>query len=46
VQDFARGLGLGLPVVEAAAERYAAHVGQGNEMADSASVVRLYEQKK
>ena len=46
VKAFAHDLGLDLPVVEAAVERYAAYVGQGNEMADSASVVRLYDRER
>jgi len=43
VKDFARGLGLDLPVVERAVQRFAEYVAQGNEMQDPASVVRLYE---
>jgi 3-hydroxyisobutyrate dehydrogenase len=43
VKEFARGLGLALPVVERAVERYAEYVERGNEMQDSASIVRLYE---
>jgi 3-hydroxyisobutyrate dehydrogenase len=43
VKEFAHGLGLDLPVIESAVHQYAEYVGQGNEMADSASVVRLYE---
>ena len=46
VKDFARGLGLTLPVVESAVERYARYVAEGNEMADSASVVRLYDRER
>jgi 3-hydroxyisobutyrate dehydrogenase len=46
VKAFAHDLGLDLPVVEAAVERYAAYVEQGNEMADSASVVRLYDPER
>jgi 3-hydroxyisobutyrate dehydrogenase len=46
VKEFAHGLDLTLPVVESAAERYAAYVEQGNEMADSASVVRLYDRER
>lgn len=46
VKEFAHGLDLTLPVVESAAERYARYVEQGNEMADSASVVRLYDRKR
>jgi 3-hydroxyisobutyrate dehydrogenase len=46
VKEFAHGLDLILPVVESAAERYAAYVERGNEMADSASVVRLYDQER
>jgi 3-hydroxyisobutyrate dehydrogenase len=43
VKAFAHDLGLDLGVVEKAAEQYAAFVARGNEMSDSASVVRLYE---
>ena len=42
VQAFAEGLGSELPVVAAAAARYAAFVSQGNGMADSAAILRLY----
>jgi 3-hydroxyisobutyrate dehydrogenase len=45
VKAFARGLGLDLQVVEKALERYSAFVEQGNEMADGASVSRLYERR-
>jgi 3-hydroxyisobutyrate dehydrogenase len=45
VKAFAHGLGLELPVVEEAAAQYAAYVEAGNEMADSASIIRLYEKK-
>jgi 3-hydroxyisobutyrate dehydrogenase len=43
VRQFGRGLGLALPLVEAAVARYAEYVEQGNELQDSASVMRLYE---
>ena len=43
VKEFAHELGLDLGVVEAAAEQYADFVARGNEMSDSASVIRLYE---
>lgn len=43
VRGFAQSLGLALPVVEAAVTRYAAYVEDGNDMADAASVARLYE---
>ena len=43
VKAFAHDLGLDLGVVEKAAEQYARFVERGNEMSDSASVVRLYE---
>jgi len=46
VKEFAHGLDLTLPVVESAAECYARYVEQGNEMADSASVVRLYDRER
>ncbi|MCB4824339.1 NAD(P)-dependent oxidoreductase [Roseicella aerolata] len=42
VEDFARGLGLDLPVVGAAAGRVDDYVSQGHAMADSVSVIRLY----
>jgi 3-hydroxyisobutyrate dehydrogenase len=45
VKEFAHGLGLDLPVVEAAAAQYATYVGQGDEMVDSASIIRLYAKK-
>ena len=43
VKAFAHDFGLDLAVVEKAAEQFAAFVAQGNEMSDSASVIRLYE---
>lgn len=43
VKGFAHDLGLTLPVVEAAVARYGQYVEDGNEMRDSTSVVRLYE---
>jgi 3-hydroxyisobutyrate dehydrogenase len=46
VKEFAHGLELSLPVVESATERYARYVEGGNEMADSASVVRLYDRER
>ena len=46
VKGFAAGLGLALPVVETAVARYATFVGQGNEMADSVSIIRLYENER
>jgi 3-hydroxyisobutyrate dehydrogenase-like beta-hydroxyacid dehydrogenase len=46
VKEFAHGLDLSLPVVESATERYARYVEGGNEMADSASVVRLYDRER
>jgi 3-hydroxyisobutyrate dehydrogenase len=45
VKEFAHGLGLNLPLVEQATERYATHVDNGNAMRDSASIVSLYEAK-
>jgi len=42
VQAFAEGLGAELPVVAAAAARYAEFVAQGNAMVDSAAILRLY----
>ncbi|MFC7610789.1 hypothetical protein [Teichococcus aestuarii] len=46
VKGFAHGLGLSLPGVENAAERFGAYVGQGNAMADIVSIIRLYEQER
>jgi 3-hydroxyisobutyrate dehydrogenase len=43
VHEFAAALGLELPVVEAAVARYAAYVEAGNDMRDSASVLRAYD---
>lgn len=43
VRTFARDNGCDLPLVEEAAERYAAYVDSGAAMADSTSIIRLYE---
>lgn len=43
VNAFAEELGLDLALVRRSMEQYAAYVAQGNEMQDSASIVRLYE---
>jgi len=43
VAEFAHGHGQALPLVECAARLYRAYVEQGNGMADSASLIRLYE---
>jgi 3-hydroxyisobutyrate dehydrogenase len=45
VKAFAHDLDLQLAVVEKAAEQYETFVRKGNEMSDSASVVRLYEDR-
>jgi 3-hydroxyisobutyrate dehydrogenase len=42
VDDFARSLGLDLPLIREAIGRYHAYVEAGNRMADAASVSRLY----
>jgi 3-hydroxyisobutyrate dehydrogenase len=39
----AETLGLSLPMVRTARERYASHVARGHGMADSAAIIRLYE---
>jgi 3-hydroxyisobutyrate dehydrogenase len=44
VQAEIRQCGLALPVIERAIEQHRAYVAKGNEMADPASIVRLYEQ--
>ncbi|WP_424140039.1 NAD(P)-binding domain-containing protein [Roseomonas chloroacetimidivorans] len=43
VQSFAHGLGLELPMAETATERFSTYVAQGNGLADSISIIRLYE---
>jgi len=45
VQDEVRGHGLDLPLIARAVEQHRAHVAQGNDMADPASIVRMYERK-
>lgn len=45
VQALSSQLQLDLPLVAAATARYADYVGRGNETADSASVVRLYDEE-
>jgi 3-hydroxyisobutyrate dehydrogenase-like beta-hydroxyacid dehydrogenase len=45
VQDDIRGHGLDLPLIARAIQQHRAYVAQGNDMADPASIVRLYEQK-
>jgi 3-hydroxyisobutyrate dehydrogenase len=45
VQAEIRACGLALPVIEQAIGRHEAYVAQGNDMADPASIVRLYEKK-
>lgn len=42
VEAFARDLGADLPLVEAAARRFAEFVAKGNEMVDNAAILRLY----
>ena len=46
VKQFTHDLGLALPLVEQAVAQYGRYVAQGNEMADSASIVRLYDPRK
>lgn len=43
---FAQALGLDLPVVRAATKQYARFVGAGNELAESAAIIRLYEETR
>jgi 3-hydroxyisobutyrate dehydrogenase len=43
VAEYARTLDLSLPMAELACRRYAEYVAGGNELADSASIIRLYE---
>jgi 3-hydroxyisobutyrate dehydrogenase len=43
VKSFAREVGADLPLIEQAVHQYECYVGLGNEMADAASVSRLYQ---
>lgn len=43
VTTFAEALGLSLPMVRTARDRYASHIARGHGMADSAAIIRLYE---
>lgn len=43
VKGFARDAGCALPLIETAVAQYNSYVAAGNEMADAASVSRLYE---
>ena len=45
VMAFARAAGCGLPVIEQAVDQYERYVGEGNEMADAASIARLYDRR-
>jgi 3-hydroxyisobutyrate dehydrogenase len=42
VKAYAQALNLTLPMLETATGRYASYVAQGNDMADSASIVNAY----
>ena len=46
VQAFARAAGCDLPLIEQAVKSYAEYVGRGNEMADAASISRLYDRPR
>ena len=45
VRSFARAAGCTLPVIEQATVQYESYVAGGNELADAASVARLYERR-
>lgn len=45
VKEFARAAGCELPVIERAVAQYERYVSRGNEMADSASIARLYDRR-
>jgi 3-hydroxyisobutyrate dehydrogenase len=45
VTAFARAAGCELPVIEQAVDRYERYVREGNEMADAASIARLYDRR-
>jgi 3-hydroxyisobutyrate dehydrogenase len=44
LSDFARGLGLDLPMVETARRQYTTHIERGNDMRDTATIVERYKQ--
>jgi 3-hydroxyisobutyrate dehydrogenase len=46
VQSEIRSFGLDLPLIERAVEQHRSHVAAGNEMADPASIVRLYDNRQ
>jgi 3-hydroxyisobutyrate dehydrogenase-like beta-hydroxyacid dehydrogenase len=43
VEDLVAGLGLQLPLIAAAVRQHATYVGRGNEMAEPAAIIGLYE---
>ena len=45
VKAFARAAGCELPVIEQAIDQYERYVSDGNEMADAASIARLYDRR-
>jgi 3-hydroxyisobutyrate dehydrogenase len=45
VKAFARAAGCDLPLIESALAQYDRYVSQGNEMADTASIARLYDRR-
>ncbi|HKX08483.1 MAG TPA: NAD(P)-dependent oxidoreductase [Stellaceae bacterium] len=45
VMAFARAAGSELPVIEQAVDQYERYVREGNEMADAASIARLYDRR-
>ena len=45
VAEFARAAGCELPVIERAVDQYERYVREGNEMADAASIARLYDRQ-
>ena len=45
VAEFARAAGCELPVIEPAVDQYERYVREGNEMADAASIARLYDRQ-
>jgi 3-hydroxyisobutyrate dehydrogenase len=45
VKEFARAAGCELPVIEQAVGQYERYVSQGNELADAASIARLYDRR-
>ncbi|MGH7126239.1 MAG: hypothetical protein ACREFI_17820 [Stellaceae bacterium] len=45
IRGLARAAGRELPVIEQAIDQYERYLSRGNEMADAASIARLYDRR-